>query len=164
MNCDSFRQNECLCIIFVFTTPKPLPTQKTRRPNRAMRPPSHPQNHIIPKPAASSRPSKPRHLSRTAQPYRTRPNHVIPTEAMQSHRTRLKPRHLDRSDRQPHRLSRSGETPVFRFCRCLSPSSTPEEDRHFDRSGSRHHREQRSGETRFSTQALPQPKNRCLPT
>jgi hypothetical protein len=28
-------------------------------------------------------------------------------------------RHLDRSNRQSHRLLRSGETLAFRFCRCL---------------------------------------------
>ena len=32
-----------------------------------------------------------------------------------------KPRHLDRSDSQPHREPRSGETPVFRLCCCRCP-------------------------------------------
>ncbi len=33
--------------------------------------------------------------------------------------------HLDRSNRQSHRLLRSGETPAFRFCRCLFLTAYP---------------------------------------
>jgi hypothetical protein len=36
-----------------------------------------------------------------------------------------RPRHFDRSNRQSHRLLRSGETPAFRFCSCLHSSKPP---------------------------------------
>jgi hypothetical protein len=100
---------------------------------------------------------------------------LLPLPFLPSQNTQ-KNRHLDRSDSQFYRESRSGETPAFRscLCRCLpfcchpagicfcfclfSLRKTPK-NRHLDRSDSQFYRESRSGETPAFRSCL----CRCLP-
>jgi hypothetical protein len=128
------------------STPRPVQQQRPRQ-----LPPDQPQLLCHP---AAAHPRRPR--TRRPRPHLLLPLLLslrLPVLPISS-----TPRHLDRSDRQSHRLSRSGETPVFRLCPCCSPPQS--KNRHFDRSNSQPHRELRSGETRCSTQTLPESTNR----
>ncbi len=85
-------------------------------------PPGPPLQHLTHRPVRHAPGSSPLRLRRRSRhspplpPRRKDRTHGSPTHRINNSRPAPKRRHLDRSDGQSYRPSRSGETPAFRFC------------------------------------------------